>query len=73
MDTNEREIDELRARAEKAERKNKELNEQLWLQQNSGATDEQLKEHYNQTPELQDEFHSSEAYLAYVRHDVITK
>jgi len=34
------------------------------------ATDEQLKDHYAKTRALQDEFHSVEAYLAYIAKDV---
>ncbi len=36
----------------------------------AAATDEQLKEHYNKDKNLQDEFHSVEAYLAYIAKDV---
>jgi len=34
------------------------------------ATETQLKEHYDNTAALQDEFHSQDAYLAYVKRDV---
>jgi len=34
------------------------------------ATEEQLKEHYQKTAALQDEFHSEGAYLAYVKKEV---
>jgi len=34
------------------------------------ATDDQLKEHFAQTQQVQDEFHRVESYLAYVHHEV---
>jgi len=34
----------------------------------AGATDEQLKERFDKTQDLQDRFSSAEAYVAYVRH-----
>jgi len=36
----------------------------------STATDEQLKEHFAKTQQIQDEFGDVASYLAYVRHDV---
>jgi pyruvate-formate lyase-activating enzyme len=60
--------EELQKRCRKLERENTEMRARLAVHQGATMTDQQLREQFAQTKELQDQFTCADAYVASVRH-----
>jgi len=68
MKDDKRETDDLKKEAEKLKLKNKELKIELFIRENSGLSDDELRQYYTRTPDAGNIFSSAEAFIAWVRH-----
>lgn len=60
--------DELDAKRDKLRRQNTELRGDIEDRQAATLSDEQLRQRFAASPDLQDRFSCDEAYIAYIRH-----
>jgi len=65
---NERETKELTRQIEQKELKIKEQKIELFIQENPGLSDDELKEYFSRTSEAKDIFSDSDAFVGWVRH-----